>query len=136
MHDRIQDCIQVLSDCALSGDYHRFRQGVDLPMLYATENSTHVISTEEEMRHNFDVFAGMCRANRIATLRRVLLSAQAVGSVVTAFYEARYLGAAGEPLFPPSQGVMLLRDSGGVPRLFAMVTSLKNEEWPLLKPQS
>ncbi len=110
--DICQAHLDEVDSAMLAGDFHRYKRSIFLPIHLLSPNGTRQVTTEAELRRDFDAYCETLRLRHVTELIRLAESAVPLQeTMISCYYETNIL-ANGLRLVVPYQSHMILRQAG------------------------
>ncbi len=131
MLDVFQRHLDDVSEALMQGDFDAYFERVCDPLIVANEQSTIVITGEDQFRFGFDSYVGMLRSQRASHLMRLASSVTDLGpALLTGQYVTQILRD-GHRIYGPFESALVLRLVDKVWKLACVASTSHRDDYPI-----
>ncbi len=130
----LQLYLDEVGAAVMKHDYPAYRARMCLPFQLVTHVANINVTTEDELRQGFDVFADSLRIQKVTDYLRLVEGAEMLDDVLLTGRYITHLLAGSHRVIPPFRSHITLRLEDGHWRAASITNALANSRWPILVP--
>lgn len=121
--------LDAISRCFLDGDFEMWRTRVLYPLTLITSSGPILISSDESLRRNFDLYQTACKTMHLdAIVRTPMKLEDCRDGTWIGTYETNLLSQ-GTRVTPPYVSSALLRDVSGTFKMISVLNARGHQDW-------